>query len=91
MVGTSVVVTPIVIVGVTVVAATGAVVVTGATDSVPPLHPEATNRNTRATAYFLTSSVCHPSPAGGGATPEPQGVSQLERLFRSITGGGWVV
>ena len=70
-------------VGATVVVAAGAVVVTGATVSVPLLHPEATSRNTRATAYFLTSPVCHPSPEGGGATPEPQGVDTRRRSAES--------
>ena len=79
MVGTNVVVTPIVVVGATVVVAAGAVVVTGATVSVPLLHPETTNRNVSATAYFLTVSVCHPSPEGCGATLEPLGVDTYSR------------
>ena len=83
MVGTSVVVTPIVVVGVTVVAATGAAVVTGATDSVPLLHPEATNRNVRATAYFLTVSVCHPSPEGVVGVSDALGVDTYRRVSQN--------
>ena len=66
----------VVVVDATVVVAAGAVVVTGATVSVPLLHPEATNRNTRATAHFLTASVCHPSPEGAVATSEPQSANR---------------
>ena len=63
-------------VGATVVVAAGAVVVTGATVPVPPLHPEATNKNTSATAYFLIAPVCHPTPQGGGGDP---GAHQMPR------------
>ena len=42
-----------------------ATVVTGVAVSELPPHPETTNRNVSATAYFLTVSVCHPSPGGG--------------------------
>jgi len=31
-----------------------------------PLQADATRSTARATAYFLTASVCHPSPEGGG-------------------------
>ena len=41
----------------------GAVVAGVAVSELPP-HPETTNRNVSATAYFLTVSVCHPSPEG---------------------------
>ena len=80
VVGTRVVVGTAVVVGAAVVVATGAVVVTGATVSVPPLHPEATNRNVRTTAYFLTVSVCHPTPGGVGATSEALGIDARSRL-----------
>ncbi len=35
-----------------------------AVSELPP-HPERTNKNVTATAFFLTTSVCHPSPEGG--------------------------
>ena len=54
VVGAVVVVEAVVVVGAAVVVAAGAVVVTGVAVSVPLLHPEATSRNTRATAYFFT-------------------------------------
>ena len=41
-----------VLVEVLVVVAIGVVVMTGATVSAPPLHPEATSRNVRRIAYF---------------------------------------
>ena len=56
-----------VVVGATVVV--GAVVVAGVAVSELPPHPETTNRNVRATACFLTTRVCHPSPEGGGGDP----------------------
>ena len=60
VVGATVVVAgAIVVVGAAVVDATG---VTGVAVSELPPHPEATNKNVTATAYFLTVSVCHPSP-----------------------------
>jgi len=43
-----------------------ATVVTGVAVSELPPHPETTNRNVSATAYFLIAPVCHPSPEGGG-------------------------
>ena len=51
----------------------GTVVAGVAVSELPP-HPETTNRKVSATAYFLTVSVCHPSPEGGGVTSEPLGV-----------------
>ena len=65
MVDATVVVAPVVVVGPTVVGVAVAMVVTGTTVSASPLHPEATKRNVRATAYCLTVSVCHPSPEAG--------------------------
>ena len=41
-----------------------ATVVTGVAVSELPPHPETTNRNVSATAYFFTIPVCHPSPEG---------------------------
>ena len=41
-------------------------------------HAEAINSTAKATAHFLTVSVCHPSPEGGGATPEPLGVADCD-------------
>ena len=71
-VGATVAVGAAVVVDATVVAS--AAVVVGATvvavSELPP-HPEATNRNVSATAYFLTTRVCHPSPEGGGVRNEP--------------------
>ena len=63
VVGATVVVGAAVVVGTTVVV--DATVVTGVAVSELPPHPETTNRNVSATAYFLTASVCHPSPEGG--------------------------
>jgi len=45
--------------------ATGATVVAGVAVSELPPHPETTNKNVSATAYFLTVSVCHPTLRGG--------------------------
>jgi hypothetical protein len=61
----------VVVVGATVVVGAvvvvvGATVVAGLAVSELPPHPETTNRNVRTTAYFLTVSVCHPSPEGAG-------------------------
>ena len=64
MVDATVVVAPVVVVGPTVVGVAVAMVVTGTTVSASPLHPEATKRNIRTTAYCLTVSVCHPFPEG---------------------------
>jgi len=69
VVGAAVVVAATVVVGTAVVVgagvAAGATVVTGVAVSELPPHPEATNKNVRTTACFLTVSVCHPSPEGG--------------------------
>ena len=56
VVGAVVVVEAVVVVGSAVVVAAGVVVVlvTGVAVSAPLLHPEATSRNTRATASFFT-------------------------------------
>ncbi len=54
-----------VVVGTAVVVA----VVAGVAVSELPPHPETTNKNASATAYFLTATVCHPSPKGGGGDP----------------------
>jgi len=62
VVGAAVVVDTTVVVDACVVSR--ATVVAGVAVSEPPPHPEATNRNVRATAYFLTVRVCHPSPEG---------------------------
>ncbi len=57
-----------VVVGTAVVVA----VVAGVAVSELPPHPETTNKNASATAYFLIAPVCHPSPEGGAeATSEP--------------------
>ena len=40
----------------------GTTVVAGVAVSELPPHPETTNKNVSATAYFLTVGVCHPSP-----------------------------
>ena len=70
IVGAAVVVAATVVVDTAVVVgagvAAGATVVTGVAVSELPPHPEATNKNVRTTACFLTVSVCHPSPEGGG-------------------------
>jgi hypothetical protein len=72
VVGAAVVVAATVVVGTAVVVgagvAAGATVVTGVAVSELPPHPEATNKNVRTTACFLTVSVCHPSPEGGGVS-----------------------
>ena len=39
-----------------------------------PPHPETTNRNAKATAYFLTASVCHPTPEGTVGVSDALGV-----------------
>jgi len=70
VVGAAVVVAAAVVVGAAVVVAAavvvGVAVVAGVAVSEPPRHPKATNKNTSATAYFLITSVCHPSQRGGG-------------------------
>ena len=57
------------VVGTTVVVyarvAAGATVVAGVAVSELPPHPETTNKNASATAYFFIVSVCHPTPEGG--------------------------
>ena len=55
-----------VVVGPTAVVVTTEVVATGAVVSALPLHAEVTSSKATRTAYFLTVSVCHPSPQGGG-------------------------
>jgi len=52
--GVAVVVGATVVVAATVVVGAAVVVEVGAAVSELPPHPEATNKNTRATAYFLT-------------------------------------
>ena len=60
-----------------------AAVAAGAVVSVLLLHVEATSSAATTTACFLTVRVCHPSPEGGGATPEPSGVDTRNGvLFR---------
>ena len=70
VVGAADVVAATVVVGTAVVVdawvAAGATVAAGVAVSELSPHPEATNRNVSATAYFLTVSVCHPSLEGGG-------------------------
>ena len=80
MVDATVVVAPVVVVGPTVVGVAVAMVVTGTTVSASPLHPEATKRNIRTTAYCLTVSVCHPSPEAGS--------TNTHRDWTSDGGGG---
>ena len=62
--------------------AAGATVVAGVAMSELPPHPEATNKNVSATAYFLTVSVCHPTPQGGGGDI---GVPRVDTYRRSVT------
>jgi hypothetical protein len=52
--------------GTAVVGVATEVVATGAVVSALLLHAEVTSSKTTRTAYFLTASVCHPSPEGGG-------------------------
>ena len=52
--------------GTAVVGVATEVVATGAVVSPLLLHAEATSSKATRTAYFLTVSVCHPSPEGGG-------------------------
>ena len=59
-----------VVVGATVAA--GATVVAGTAVSELPPHPEATNRNVSATAYFLIAQSVTSSRRWTGATSEPQ-------------------
>ena len=70
VVGVAVDVGPAVVVGAAVVVAAtvvvGVAVVAGVAVSELPPHPEATNKNVSATAYFLMAPVCHPCPEGGG-------------------------
>ena len=85
VVGATVVVGAAVVAGATVVVSAAVVVdsakveVGAAVSELPP-HPETTNRNVSATAYFFTASVCHPAPGGGGATSEPPGVDTRRRF-----------
>jgi len=75
VVDTAVVVAAIVVVGTAVVVGarvvTGAIVVVRVAVSELPPHPETTSKNVTATAYFLITLVCHPTPKGGEATSEP--------------------
>ena len=64
VVGTALVVTLVVAFAVAFV--DSAKVAVGAVVSELPPHPETINKTVTATAYFLTVSVCHPSPEGGG-------------------------
>ena len=80
VVGAAVVAGTTVVVAATVVVGAAVVVEAGTAVSELPPHPETTNKNVTATAYFLTASVCHPSPQGGvGATSEPPGVDTRSR------------
>ena len=80
VVGAAVVAGTTVVVAATVVVGAAAVVEAGTAVSELPPHPETTNRNVSATAYFLTASVCHPAPEKGGATSEPPGVDTRRRF-----------
>ena len=62
VVGAAVVVTTVVV---DARVAAGATVVAGVAVSELPPHPETTNKNASATAYFFIVSVCHPTPEGG--------------------------
>ena len=66
VVGATVVAGATVVVAVIVVVGAAVVVEVGAAVSELPPQADGTNRNNRATAYFLTVGVCHPSPEGGG-------------------------
>ena len=65
VVGAAVAVAGVVVVGAAVVVALGAAV-----SELPP-QADAINRNASATAYFLTATVCHPSPEGGWVSLTP--------------------
>ena len=67
--------------GTAVVGVATEVVATGAVVSALLLHAEVTSSKTTRTAYFLTASVCHPSPEGAGATSEPPGVDTRRRAI----------
>ena len=84
VVGATVVVGAAFVVGVMVAVAVGVVVAVVVVDSAEvevgaavselPPHPEATNKNVTATAYFLTVGVCHPFPEGAGGVSDASGV-----------------
>ena len=73
VVGATVVAGATVVVAVTVVVGAAVVVEVGAAVSELPPHPEATNKNVTATAYFLMVSVCHPSSEAERSNPLPWG------------------
>ena len=84
VVGAAVVVDTTVVVDACVVSR--ATVVAGVAVSELPLHPEATNKNVRTTAYFLTVSVCHPAPEGAVGVSDALGVDTYRR-FMGLRGG----
>ena len=63
-----------VVVAVVVVVVDSAEVEVGTAVSELPPHPEATNKNVTATAYFLMVSVCHPSSEAGRGVSDALGV-----------------